>query len=398
MTSLDRRAFLQGGAAALGGAAVALGSATAWDHTVGRPPAPDAVGTATVPFRGARQAGVATPPQAFATFAAFDLLPGTNREALVRLMRIWTDDIERLTQGRPGLTDTEPELATAPARLTVTLGLGPGAFAAAGLEHLRPAWLQPLPSFPIDKLQDAWSGGDVVLQVAADDPMTVTHATRLLTKEAAAFVTRRWTQRGFRSAVGTHPAGTSIRNLMGQVDGTVNPDAVAEPDLIWSGPDPEPRLAGATAMVVRRIAMAMDAWDRVDRIGREFTIGRTVDTGAPLTGAAELDQPDFDAVDALGLPVIDTAAHIRRAHHTTPHERFLRRPYSYHDPDQPEAEQSGLLFVTFQRDITTQYLPVQRRLAQLDLLNQWTTPIGSAVFLVLPGAGQGEHLGQSLLS
>ncbi len=37
VTSLDRRTFLQGGAAALGGAAVALGGATAWDHTVGAP-------------------------------------------------------------------------------------------------------------------------------------------------------------------------------------------------------------------------------------------------------------------------------------------------------------------------------------------------------------------------
>ena len=38
------------------------------------------------------------------------------------------------------------------------------------------------------------------------------------------------------------------------------------------------------------------------------------------------------------------------------------------------------------------------RLAELDLLNLWTTPIGSAVFAVLPGAQEGEVLGQALFT
>ncbi|MDO8107879.1 Dyp-type peroxidase, partial [Isoptericola sp. b441] len=45
-----------------------------------------------------------------------------------------------------------------------------------------------------------------------------------------------------------------------------------------------------------------------------------------------------------------------------------------------------------------QFLPVQRRLAELDLLNRWTTPIGSAVFWVPPGARAGEVLGQAALA
>ena len=44
-----------------------------------------------------------------------------------------------------------------------------------------------------------------------------------------------------------------------------------------------------------------------------------------------------------------------------------------------------------------QFVPVQRRLAEADLLNLWTTPIGSAVFAVLPGAQPGEVLGEALL-
>lgn len=395
MSPLNRREFLQGGAAAVGGAALAAGGLTAADRATAAPP--DQVGRASEPFRGARQAGVATRAQAFATWAAFDLRPGVDREALVRLMRVWTEDAERLTQGVPALADTEPELATAPAGLTVTLGLGAAAFEAAGLAALRPAWLGPLPAFAVDDLDDAWSGGDLVLQVAADDLMSITHAVRVLTKGAATFAEPRWTQRGFREAAGARPPGTTMRNLMGQVDGTANPDPLAEPELVWHGDDAEPWLVGSSSMVIRRIAMDLDAWDRVDRPGREFTIGRRLGTGAPLTGTHERDAPDLAAVDALGLPVIDTAAHIRRAAGASPGERFLRRPYSFHEPDQPPSASSGLLFVTYQRDVAAQFIPVQRRLAELDLLNQWTTPIGSAVFWVPPGPGPGEHLAQALL-
>ena len=163
--TVDRRTFLQSGAAAVGGAALALGGRTAWDHTLAPQPAADAVGAAVEAFRGSRQAGVATTPQAFAAWAAFDLLPGTDRAALVRLMRIWTDDIDRLAAGRPALADTEPELAQVPARLTVTLGLGPGVFPAAGLELRRPSWLAPLPDFAVDRLQDrqrAVAGGQLI--------------------------------------------------------------------------------------------------------------------------------------------------------------------------------------------------------------------------------------------
>ncbi|HMO11612.1 MAG TPA: Dyp-type peroxidase, partial [Actinotalea sp.] len=360
-------------------------------------PAPDTVGTATVPFRGVHQAGVATPAQAFARFLSFDLVPGVDRAGLARLMRIWTEDAERLTGGRPGLTDTEPWLAATPARLTITLGVGRGFLAAAGRGERVPPWLEPLPPFPVDRLQERWSGGDLLLQVAADDVMTVTHACRVLTSAAARFVGPRWTQTGFRPAAGTLPPGATIRNLMGQVDGSANPDPQVEPHLIWHDDRAEPWLAGATTMVVRRIAMDLDAWGRVDRAGREFAIGRTLDTGAPLTGGTERDTPGLAAVDAAGLPVIDTAAHVRRARTDDHRERFLRRPFNFHDPSGPVAERSGLVFVTFQRDIGAQFLPVQRRLAALDRLNQWTTPIGSAVFLVPRGVEAGEDLAERLL-
>ncbi|GAB4085860.1 Dyp-type peroxidase [Myceligenerans cantabricum] len=397
----SRRGFLRGGATvlggALGGAAVTLGGTAAWSaagpSSGADGPAPDRAGRATVPFRGPRQPGVGTPPQAFATLVALDLADGTDRESLVRLMRIWTDDAERLMAGEAGLTDTEPELAAVPARLTVTVGYGPGVFAAAGLAGRTPSWLGPLPAFGVDRLEDAWSGGDLLLQVCADDPVTVAHAVRVLVKQARTFTRQRWRQHGFRNSPGTVAPGTTWRNLMGQVDGTRNPDPATDPQLVWHADDTAGWLAGGTSVVVRRIAMDLDGWDAVDRTGRENAVGRRLDDGAPLTGGREHDEPDLEAEGPNGFGVIDAAAHVRRSRTDDPGERFLRRPYSYDDgPDD-----AGLLFVTYQADVDRQFVPVQRRLDELDLLNEWTTPVGSAVFAVPPGARQGEYLGQALL-
>ncbi len=395
---LGRRDFLRGGAAAVGGAALGVGGHAAWATTTEPAPTPpDAVGRATEPFRGERQHGVGTVPQAFAAWLAFDLLPGVGRDALVRLMRVWTDDIERLTAGRPGLTDLEPELAQAPARLTVTVGYGPGLFTAAGREPERPAWLSPLPAFSIDRLEERWTGGELVLQVCADDPLSLAHAARLLTEQATTFVRTRWHQQGFRSVPGATPPGTTMRNLFGQVDGSRNLDPVADRDLVWHGAEAADWLVGGTAMVVRRIAMDLDGWDLVDRTGREFAVGRRLADGAPLTGEHEHDEPDLEARDALGLPVIDLAAHLRRARTDDPSARLLRRSYNFLDPQEPAGRSSGLVFVTFQRDVLSQFVPIQQRLDEMDLLNRWTTPVGSAVFAVPGGPRDGEFIGERLL-
>ncbi len=189
-----------------------------------------------------------------------------------------------------------------------------------------------------------------------------------------------------------------MRNLFGQVDGTANPEPGSRDfaDVVWAS-DPG-WLAGGTSLVLRRIRMDLDGWDKVDRSGRENTIGRRLSDGAPLTGGRETDAPDFDAVDALGFPVINSDAHIRRAHGANPGERFVRRPYTYDEtPPAGELSDVGLLFATFQADVDRQYLPVQRRLAEADLLNVWTTPVGSAVFAIPPGCGEGGYVGETLL-
>ncbi|RDI63486.1 Dyp-type peroxidase [Nocardia pseudobrasiliensis] len=387
---LSRRRLLGGGAVAAGAAGAA---AIAWgaDRLTTDAPRPR-----TEPFHGPHQAGIATPAQQHAAFVAFDLEPGVERADIIGVLKIWTGDAARLTQGHPALADTEPELATQPARLTVTVGFGPRLFTVAGLESARPPWLSPLPAFTIDRLDPAYCDGDLLLQVCADEATTVAHAVRALCRSVASLVSVRWVQRGFRNA----PDGQTMRNLMGQVDGTVNltPGTAAFDRLVWDDGRTHPWLAGGTALVLRRIAMHLDTWDELDPDGRELTVGRRITTGAPLSGIHEFDEPDFTATDAHGIPLIPPSSHIARAHHTSDTDRFLRRGYNYDDAPAPGAtSNSGLLFTAYQRDIETQYLPVQRRLAEFDALNTWTTPIGSAVFALPPGVPDTDgYLGQTL--
>ncbi|MDF2709921.1 MAG: Dyp-type peroxidase [Nonomuraea muscovyensis] len=386
-SGISRRALLVGG-----GAAAALPiTGLVKGAVVNDRASATAENPAVEPFDGVHQAGIATRPQAHAVFLGLDLKPGSDREAIVRLMRLLTDDARRLTQGRPALADTEPELATDPARLTVTFGFGPGLFKAAKVDSP----VAPLPSFTVDKLEKRWSGGDLLVQICADDPITVAHALRMTVKDARSFAGIRWTQRGFRRRAGVGGTGETQRNLMGQLDGTVNPADLDR--AVWIGQGPE-GMRGGTTVVLRRIRMNLETWDAADRPAREFTIGRRLDTGAPLTGRAEHDEPDFARLNRLGFPVIPEYAHIRRARVDDPGQRILRRPYNYdHGLTADGTSDSGLLFASYQADIDRQFVPVQRRLAEGDLLNEWITPIGSAVFAVPPGCATDGWVGDRLL-
>ena len=332
-----------------------------------------------------------------------DLPPGATRETCARLLRVWTDDIERLMAARGPLTDLEPELAAVPSRLSVTVAVGPGFYDVAGLAADRPDWLAPLPALPIDRFTDDWPQTDLLLQVRADSPVAVAHAQRRLVVGADPLAVQRWVQRGFREPLTDSRPGLVFRNQFGQVDGTVQPRVDGPDDpLVWIGADgaPAPKgLRDGSSVVSRRIARTRAPWDAADRTARENALGRTLSPGAPLTGGRASDPPDLLATDGLGFPVIDAASHMRRAMPAEPHERILRQPYAYDDAPAPGARtNTGLVFVSFQADPVRQFLPIQRRLAEADLMNIWTTPIGSGVYAVLPGAQPGEALGAALLA
>lgn len=405
-----RRSFLFGAAGAAVGTAVGAGG-TAAALASGKDPAPEpardeagANAASVVAFHGDRQAGVDTPAQAHAAFVGLDLrTPDGARLATAqdvrRLLGLLSDDAARLCAGRPPLADNEPELAGSPSNMSITFGFGPGLVDAVA-PRAKPAWLRPLPAFDVDRLEDRYGQTDLLVQICSDDPMALAHAQRMLLKDARSFTRLRWVQGGFRTAYGSAASGATMRNLFGQLDGSGNPLRQARQETIWGSEQIPAWTEHGTSLVLRRIAMDLDEWDRVDRPGRDFSLGRHQSSGAPLTGSREHDVPNLAATDDGGLKVISPQSHVARATARKPGEKIFRRAYNYDDGavDSHGTPGSGLLFASYQADVERQFVPIQRRLDEADLLNEWTTPIGSAVYAIPPGCREDGFIGEGLFA
>lgn len=141
----SRRSLLWGSVAgAVSAGALAAASAAGADTTQIPGQAGDADSPATAVarrFRGVRQAGVIEQPPAYAAFVALDLAAAATTDTVRRVLTVWTQDIERLVEGRAGLADLEPELAAVSASLTVTVGVGRRVVDIAGAPA--PDWLAP---------------------------------------------------------------------------------------------------------------------------------------------------------------------------------------------------------------------------------------------------------------
>ena len=390
---VSRRGFLAGGAAAAASGAVGIAAGAAGASLVAEADLETFAASRQAEFFGPHQSGIELDIQAVTNMVAFDIKESVTKADMLRWMRLLTDDIARLTAGEPVLADPAPELAIGAARFTAYVGFGPSLFSKLGLESQMPEGFADLPAFGVDHLQERYSGGDVLIHIAADDPVVLAHGTRGLVRDSMPFASVRWVQPGFAHSPGMIPAGLTHRNLMGQVDGTANPELGSSDfdSVVWINEGPE-WIKGGTLLVFRRIAMQLDTWDQLGTPSKEEVIGRKLSNGAPLTGERETDVPDLGARHPNGLLVIPEFAHIRRAAPQESGERIFRRPFSYDNGMNERGSMDvGLLWTAYQRDISKQYLPIQRRLEQLDLLNQWTVPIGSAVFAI-PGGVQGSEL------
>ncbi|MEY4558134.1 MAG: hypothetical protein RL024_292 [Actinomycetota bacterium] len=397
---VSRRGFLTSTATAAASAAVGLGVGAAAATQVAANGSQTATASRALVFEGPHPMGIETPIQAVTNMVAFDILPGTTLKDMQRWMFLLTDDIRRMSSGEPVLADPAPELAIGAARFSAYVGFGPSLFRKLSIEERMPDGLIDLPGFSIDALKDEFSGGDVLIHVAADDPVVLSHGVRNLVRDSLPFATVRWNQAGFAHTPGMVPEGVTHRNLMGQVDGTANPALETDDfdDVVWVKDGPN-WIKGGTLLVFRRIAMQLDTWDQLSSVGKGEVIGRDLKEGAPLTGSKESDLPDFEARSAAGLKVIPEFAHIRRASNSGEGERIFRRPFSYEMPISKEGSMDvGLLWCAYQANIEKQYLPMQLRLAELDLLNRWTLPIGSATFAIPRGVSGDEVIAEGLFS
>ncbi|MFC6316639.1 Dyp-type peroxidase [Corynebacterium gerontici] len=394
---ISRRGFLQS-ATVVSGAAVLAGTAPAHANA----PQPDSgaaceVGSSTVAFDGSHQAGVQTVPAAQLNVIGLNLRAGVGIDDARRLFSLWTEDARRLTQGKNPLGSLEPEMVSNPSNLTITCGVGPRFFDIVGKSKQRPSWMNETLEFSKDQLRPEWGQTDIVLQVCCDDPVMLAFATRHMIRSSVDYAQQVWLQQGFLNAPGVKEPEATPRNLFGQKDGTVNPRSEEEYDAqVWIDDDDDsPKwLRGGSCLIVRRIAMNLDKWEKLDRESREVAVGRTLNSGAPLGQEDEFDTADFDKKDGLGLPVIDPRSHMALAAPPSdaPQQKLLRRAYNYDAPPLPGSEElsnAGLVFCCYQKDPRKQFIPIQRRLDASDRLNEWITHIGSAMYAVVPGTEEG---------
>ncbi|EFL24762.1 tat-translocated enzyme, partial [Streptomyces himastatinicus ATCC 53653] len=260
---VSRRRLL-GTAGAAGAAGLVVGGAAgayAAEATRNTPSPLSSVGSTTVPFHGKHQAGITTPLQAHGHLIAFDLAPGANRKQAAALLRRWSRTARELTEGKAPADDTGIALDAGPSSLTVTFGFGRSFFAKAGLKDRLPQALAPLPDFASDALDAKRSNGDLWIQIGANDGLVAFHALRALQREAGEVARLRWQMNGFNRTPGATGHPMTVRNLMGQVDGTNNPKP-EEPDFdrrIFVPDKGDPAwMAGGSYAVVRRVRMLLD--------------------------------------------------------------------------------------------------------------------------------------------
>jgi deferrochelatase/peroxidase EfeB len=359
------------------------------------------------PFYGSHQAGVITPAQACQLLSAVDVTAAGSAE-LRRLLDDWTTAAALLTSGkpvpapadRPALTDSGEAMGASPFRLTITIGYGPSLFDARfGLASRRPKALVGLPRFSNDNLQPAWCGGDLVLQICADDAQVAFHAQRQLLRLSGGLVTVRWSQSGFRGPQLGDNNRPLTRNLFGFHDGVRNPaldDASALNSVVWAGG--ADWMAGGSYLVTRRILLFTDGWDDVPDDEQQRIIGRNKQSGAPLSGGGLTSPLNLTATATDGSPAIPLDSHVRLASaELNGGAQILRRSYAFSDGS-PPGVQAGQMFCCFQADPRTGFLPIQRRLSRSDALNTHTQHVGSAIFAIPPGVRSGQSWSAALFS
>lgn len=353
-----------------------------------------------IPFYGKCQSGITTPIQRQVYFAVLDLAT-EDLDTIRGIFKSWTTYIARMMQGElveayksntmlPP-TDTGEAVGMGTERLTITVGVSPSFLEKLNLTGKKLPELEDLPKFARDQLQEAFTGGDICIQACAEDAQVAFHAVRNLLRKGREHLTLKWSQTGYAAITSQ---GSTPRNLFGFKDGTANVTSQDDFDrVIWC--DQDNWMKNGTYLIVRRVQMHLETWDRTSLKEQENTFGRHRDSGAPLGAVDEFDPVDLELKDDKGNLVIPEDCHVRLAKEIG--EEIYRRAFSYANGIDPRTGQfdAGLLFISFQKD-PQQFIKVQKNLGTKDKLNEYITHEGSGLFAILPGVEEGGYLGQSL--
>ena len=375
-------------------------------------PEDDMSATNKVLFYGKHQSGVSTETQSHVYFASLNVLV-TSKNELQELFKMWTPLAVRLMNGEsiaqsdsngfvPPKDTGEAEGLDA-SNLTLTFGVGPSLFekSGLGLSGKKPKELKDLPHFPKDQLNPAYTGGDICIQACADDPQVAFHAVRNLIRAASGKVSLAWSQTGFNSFPVKNGVKQTPRNLFAFKDGSANPNSKNNQDMnnvVWIQPGESANwLTDGTYLIVRRIQMHLETWDRTALREQENVFGRHRDSGAPLGKLNEMDELEVNRLDGKGNPVIPVDSHSRLAREAG--ERIHRRAFSYASGvvDETGAYDAGLLFISFQKN-PKQFITIQNRFGRSDKLNEYITHRGSGLFACFPGIQKGSYIGEALFS
>lgn len=370
-----------------------------------------------IEFAGEHQAGIITPMQNNLHFAAFDMSEKADRKDLQDLLERWTDAARRLTLGGEVSAkgafgggenfppdDSGDAFDLGPAALTITIGFGRSLFRDQfGLTDKLPSEFTEMPTMTNDFLNKDFSDGDLCIQACGNDPQVVSHAIRNLTRLAVPDAVLRWSQIGFGKASVTTREEKTPRNLFGQKDGTANIRAEDTDDLnehVWIPADSsQPWAAGGTYLTARRIAMNIEVWDTLQLSEQERVTGRTKLEGAPIGGTDEFDEPDFEATNERGRPLIDRRSHLFNVHPAQNGGiRMLRRPFNFVDGSNEQGRlDAGLFFIAFTRTVD-RFATVHQSMSRDEMFLEYLKTTKTGTYLIPPGVGQEGFIGEGMFA
>ena len=407
----SRRALL--GGAAAGTAGLGVGAVAGWAAADDQL-APAASRTSVRGWHGLTQPAIAERGRACTMLASFTCV-AADRAALTQMFKDLGAEAHRLCDGlsegpldedspppTTGILGSDSSVGT-----SVAVSVGASLFDHRfGLADRKPAELVEMPYLVNDRLDPAWTHGDVLVLLAADREDQLLHGIRQIARSTREYLITNWVINGFNQIAPSDRTGqVSNRNTLGFKDGTANLDMGGpDADFVWVAGDlndgAEPAWTeNGTYQVVRLIRTLVEQWDRASLGEQEGIIGRDKVSGAPLGLSGESADPDYPS-DPRGKR-IPLDAHIRLARPRTPHtetKRMLRKGFNYQlGFDNSGYVNQGLAFVSYQQTLDA-FMTIQMRLKN-EPLEEYTLPFGGGFFFALPGVqDSSDWLGRSLLT